>query len=411
MIKGQLLAGIDVGSSQVVCVLGRVSEETGKLEIIAGSKIPSKGLKGGVVINIQEASYAIGKAVELVEEQAKEPTDQICIALRGNHLESLNAHGTINISRSDKEITQEDVYNVIETAKAIRMSQDREILDSVAQEYALNHQKGVPNPVGMEGNFLEADVHVITASSSHLNNVDKSIAQAGFRDMLSQVYGLLAVGNCVVSQEEKELGCLLIDFGGLTTGIAIYSEGSIRFSKELQIGSDFITRDISHGLRTSMVSAKEIKEKYGYAMASLIDEDKTFNYQAVDGRTMKEYSSSKLVDIIQPRLDQMFVLIEDEIKKSNYADVIIPAEVIITGGGARLNGMVNAVEQALNCSARIGLPQNIDGNEQILNDPSYATAIGLLSAEVTNDEDVSYIRNIKRQSGFAKFKSWFDRTF
>jgi len=410
MSKSQVLAGIDIGSNQVCCVLGKIYDDTGELEILSGAKVPCKGLKGGVVISIQETSYAIGKVVEAAEAEAKETAQNICLALRGNHIESMNAHGAINISRTDKEITNEDVLSAIETAKAIRLSQDREILDSIPQEYSLNHQRGVPNPVGMEGNFLEVDVHIVTASSSHLNNIYKATSQAGFKEILNHMYGLVAVGNSVITQEEKELGCLLIDFGGLTTGLAIYSEGSIRYSKELQVGSDFITRDISHGLRTSMASAQEIKEKYGIAMASLLDSDSKFDYRGVDGRTLRENSRRQLVDIIQPRLDQIFVMIDEEIHKSNYADAIIPGEIIITGGGAKLEGIIGAVEQALNCSARLGLSRDVKGSDKILSDPTFATAIGVLNEEA-NAAEGSMSRVIKGASIINGIRNWFDRTF
>ncbi len=410
MSKGQVLAGIDIGSSQVCCVLGKVNDGSGEIEIVSGAKVPSKGIKGGVVISIQETSYAIGKVIEMAEEQANETVQNICLGLRGSHIESMNAHGAINISRTDKEITQEDVYSAIETAKAVRLSQDREILSSIPQEYSLNHQRGVPNPVGMEGNFLEVDIHIVTASSSHINNIYKATSGAGFKDILNQMYGLVAVGNSVITQEEKELGCLLIDFGGLTTGIAIYSEGSIRFSKELQVGSDFITRDISHGLRTSMTSAQDIKEKYGIAMANLLDTDTKFDYKGVDGRTVRETSRRQLIEMIQPRLDQIFVMIDDEIRKSNYADAIIPGEVIITGGGAKLEGIIPAAEQALNCSARVGLPQDLRGNDKILGDTTYATAIGLLNEEINLNG--GYVPNsVKGSTIIEGIKEWFERTF
>jgi cell division protein FtsA len=243
MAKTEIIAGLDIGSSQICCVIGRRSEETGALEILSGAKLPSRGVKGGVVINLSETSFAVQKVIEQAEEQAQETVKQIYLGLRGNHIESMNARGAINISRTDKEITAEDVNGAIENAKTIRLSPDREILHTIPQEFSLNHQRGVPNPVGMEGNFLEVDVHILTGSSSHLSNIYKAIAQAGF-EVVEPVYGLLSVGDLVITQEEKELGCLMIDFGGLTTGIAIYTEGSIRYSKELQVGSDFITRDI-----------------------------------------------------------------------------------------------------------------------------------------------------------------------
>ncbi|MBN1822958.1 MAG: cell division protein FtsA [Endomicrobiales bacterium] len=410
MTKHEILTGIDIGSSQVCCVIGRRSQESGEIEILSGAKIPCRGVKGGVVINLQETSYAVSKVIEMAEEKANETVRQIYLGLRGSHIESMNARGAINISRTDKEITAEDVSGAIENAKTIRLSPDREILHTIPQEFSLNHQRGVPNPVGMEGNFLEVDVHILTASSSHLSNIYKSVAQAGF-EVMEPVYGLLSVGDFVITQEEKELGCLLVDFGGLTTGLAIYTEGSIKYSKELQIGSDYVTRDISHSLRTSVSVAQDIKEKYGIAMASLLKQDSKFDFTAVDGRTVRESNRRQLVEIIQPRLDQIFVMIDEELKKSNLTDAIIPGGVIITGGGSCLEGIVQAAEQALNTSARIGLPQDIKGPEELVGNPSYATAVALFRSEFIDATGYSAPRAIKGPSWYRRFRDWFEQSF
>jgi len=415
MAKSDIIAGLDVGSSQVCCVIGRLSEETGALEVLSGARILCRGVKGGVVINLSETSYAVRKVIEQAEEQAQETVRQIYLGLRGSHIESMNARGAINISRTDKEITAEDVSGAVENAKTIRLSPDREILHTIPQEFSLNHQRGVPNPVGMEGNFLEVDVHILTGSSSHLSNIYKAIAQAGF-EVVEPVYGLLSVGDLVITQEEKELGCLLIDFGGLTTGLAIYTEGSIRFSKELQVGSDYITRDISHSLRTSLSVAQDIKEKYGIAMGSLLKADGKFDFMAVDGRTIRESTRKQLVEIIQPRLDQIFVTIEEEIRQSSLADAIVPGGIIITGGGARLEGIVQAAEQALNSSTRIGLPQDIAaGPEDVIGNTSFSTAVALLRSGISGSQGFgSGFGNQRPSKGpgwMRKMKDWFETSF
>lgn len=411
MAKTEILAGIDIGSTQVTCVVGRCSEETGMLEVIGGAKLPCRGVKGGVVINLHETAFSVQKVIEQVEEKTQETVRQIYLGLRGNHIESMNARGAINISRTDKEITAEDVSGAIENAKTIRLSPDREILHTIPQEFSLNHQRGVPNPVGMEGNFLEVDVHILTASSSHLSNIYKAIAQAGF-EVIDPIYGMLAVGEKVITQEEKELGCLLVDFGGLTTGLAIYTEGGIRYSKELQIGSDFITRDISHSLRTSLSVAQDIKEKYGISMNSLLKTDSKFDYTAVDGRTIREATRRQLVEIIQPRLDQIFVMIEEEVKRSNLADAVVPGGIIVTGGGSRLEGLIQATEQALGASARLGLPQDVAGPEEITGNPAYATAIGLLAPAFINGPGLPSTRPVKSgPSWFKRLRSWAEESF
>lgn len=410
MTKPEILTGIDIGSNQVCCVMGKRNVEDGSIEILGASKVQCRGVKGGVVINLQETAYAVRQVIEKVEEQTQETVRQIFLGIRGSHIESMNARGAINISRTDKEITAEDVASAIENAKTIRLSPDREILHTISQEFSLDHQRGVPNPVGMEGNFLEVDVHILTASSSHLSNLYKAIAQAGF-EIIEPVYGLLSVGDSVVTQEEKELGCLLVDFGGLTAGIAVYTEGSVKFSKELQIGSDFITRDISHNMRTSVATAQSIKEKYGIAMGSLLKADSKFDYTGVDGRTIRQATRRQLVEIVQPRLDQIFVAIEQEIRDQNLADAYIPGGVIITGGGSQLDGILPAAEAALNCSARVGLPQDIVGSEEIISNPSYATSIGLLSTELANTVGWAYARPVKANTFWKKLKDWLDYSF
>lgn len=414
MAKDAILTGVDIGSSQVCCVVGRRRDEDNTVEILGGAKLPCKGVKGGVVINLRETSYAVEQVIQKVEEQVQEDVHQIYLGVRGSHIESMNARGAVNISRTDKEITAEDVSGAIENAKTIRLSPDREILHSIPQEFSLDHQRGVPNPVGMEGNFLEVDVHILTASTSHLSNLYKAIAQAGF-DILEPLYGLLAVGNSVITQEEKELGCLLIDFGGLTTGLAVYTEGSIRFSKELQVGSDFITRDISHNFRTSLSTAQGIKEKYGISMNSLLRSDTKFEYTGVDGRTIREATRRQLVEIIQPRLDQIFTAVEQEISGQNLLDAVIPGGIIITGGGSQLEGMMQAAEQSLSSSARIGLPQDVSGPDEIISNPCYATAIGLLRGELLNNPDWSSRRPAKAGGDilgvFKKLRGWVEESF
>jgi cell division protein FtsA len=222
----------------------------------------------------------------------------------------------------------------------------------------------------------------------------------------------LSVGGLVITQEEKELGCLMIDFGGLTTGIAIYTEGSIRFSKELQVGSDFITRDISHSLRTSLSVAQDIKEKYGIAMGSLLKADSSFDFTAVDGRTIREATRKQLVEIIQPRLDQIFVTIDEEVKKSNLSDAIVAGGVILTGGGARLEGIIQAAEQALNSSTRLGLPQDIAaGPEEIIGNTSYSTAIALLRSNASASVGYATQRPSKGMGMMRKMKDWFEQSF
>jgi cell division protein FtsA len=354
MGKSEIIAGLDMGSSRVTCVIAARDPDEDKIRVLSGASVACKGLKGGVVVNISETARAVASVMEEAEEKAKEMVGEVYLGVRGAHIQSFNNRGAYNIARTDREITAEDVSNVIETAKAVPISSDREILHVIPQGFSLDRQRGVPNPVGMEGSLLEVGVHIVTASSSHINNLMKSVSQAGFR-VVDTIYTLLAVGELVVSSEEKDLGCLLIDMGGQTTSAGIYYEGSIHFSKEISSGGDYITRDIAYGLGTTMPIAQEIKEKYGAVISNLIEEDKTISITGIDGVTKKEVKPRDLLDFIQPRAEEIYDRVNAAVQNSNYSD--LPGGAILTGGAALLKGMSSAAEQLLDLKqSRLGAP-------------------------------------------------------
>lgn len=377
MTKPDIVAGLDMGSGRITCVLAAHDPGIQSIRVLSGASVPCRGLKGGVVVNISETARSITQAMEEAEEKAKEVVGEVYLGVRGAHLQSFNNRGAYNIARTDKEITAEDVANVIENAKAIPISSDREILHVIPQGFSLDRQRGVPNPVGMEGSLLEVEVHIVTASSSHLNNLIKAVSQAGFR-VVEPIYGLLALGEVVVTPEEKDLGCLLIDVGGQTVSIGIYFEGSIRFSKEIPMGSDFITRDLAYGLRTSLVTAQNVKEKHGAALSSLLEADEQISVQGLDGRTMHDVKTHALLDYIQPRVEEIFAKVREEVQNSSYAD--LPGGGVLTGGGALLRGMPEAAEQIMELQqVRAGLVSRefVTCDEEYLN-PVYGTALGLV---------------------------------
>lgn len=410
MAKSEIIAGLDMGSSQVTCVIGSRDTVSGEIVITGASSIACRGLKGGVVININETANAVNAAVEGAEEMAHTPVQSLYIGIRGHHLQAFNHHGVLNIARTDKEITTEDVSMAIDNAKAIPISSDREIIHILPQEFALDRQRGVPDPVGMEGSLLEVDVHLVTASSSHLNNIWKSINKAGF-SVIEPISSLLAVGDVVISPEEREIGCLLLDVGGQSVQIGIYSDGSIRYAREIPIGGDFVTKDISYGLRTSLATAKKIKEQFGSAMLSLLTGDEEdVEYTNVDGRTVNKIRRSTLVEIMQPRIEEIFNMVNEDIKNSGYVDYIAPGGIIMTGGGAKLDGIVAAAEQVMGLPTRLGLPQGIRGPDEISGDLTYATACGLLYFQGANEWSKNR-RVYRRQSLLQKAKGLLDEIF
>jgi len=375
--KQELVAGLDIGSGRVTCLLG-VPDASGAIRVLGGSSVACRGLKGGVVINIIEAASAVTRAVEEAEAASKSTVSQVWLGVRGNHLQSFNNRGAYNIARTDREITADDVTAVVSSARAIPLSSDREILHVVPQGFSLDRQRGVPHPVGMEASLLEVDVHLVTSSSAHLNNIMKTVAQAGF-EVIEPVYGLLAAGELLVTQEEKELGCVLVDLGGQSISIGVYCEGAIKYSKEISFGSDFITRDLAVGLKTSIATAERIKIEHGIAHPTLLNGDADIECHGIDGRTPLRVKTSTMMGIILPRVEEIFSVVAEDLQNSSYADVVAPGGVILTGGGSLMRGTIEAATQILGVPVRRGVPHpdQVQADETWLS-PAYSTALGLL---------------------------------
>ena len=411
MPKSDFVASLDMGSHRVTCMVARIDPETQRLKVLASSTTPCQGLKGGVVVNISDATRSITRAVEEAESKAGATVRELYLGVGGSHIHSFNNSGKFNIARSDKEITAEDVQAVIENAKAIHISNDRVILHTIPQSFALDRQSGVPNPVGMEGSYLEAEVHIVTASQSHLNNLVKAVNNAGF-EVIEPVYSLLAVGETVVSPEEREMGCLLIDLGGQTLSLAIYSQGSIRFSRELELGSDFITRDLAYGLKTTMGTARQIKERYGAALTKDVNPEEEVAFVGIDGRSQQTVKTKTVVSYIQPRIEEIFATVRDEVVKSGLEDLCVPGGAILTGGGSQLNSMAEAAAQILEMPVRLGPPRGefSPESEKYLT-PAYAAGLGVL--RYTPPDFMSPpVGKFKRGGGlWRRVNAWIEEVF
>jgi len=374
----ELVAGLDIGSGRVTCLIGAPDPATGVVKVLGGASVVCRGLKGGVVIDIHEAALAVTRAVEEAESAVKATVSSVWLGVRGAHLQSFNNRGAYNIARTDREITADDVAAVVSSARAIPLSSDREILHVVPQGFSLDRQRGVPHPVGMEASLLEVDVHLVTASSAHLNNIMKTVAKAGF-EVVEPVYGVLAAGEMLVTQEEKELGCVLIDFGGQSISIGVYCEGAIKYSKELALGSDFITRDLAVGLKTSIATAEKIKMDHGIAHPSLLNGDADIDCHGIDGRTPMRIKTSMMMGIILPRVEEIFSVVAEDLQNSSYADVISPGGAILTGGGSLMRGTLQSASQILGVPVRLGVPHpDAIVADDVWLSPIYATALGLL---------------------------------
>ncbi|MDI6757881.1 MAG: cell division protein FtsA [Endomicrobiia bacterium] len=412
MAKQDIVGSVDLGSSHVICVVGRPTD-AGAIEVLGVGRVETRGIKNGVVMDVREASAAVKAAVEAAEEASDQVLRRLYVALRGAHLESHNSRGTLAISRTDKEITEEDVEHVIENAKMnVRLSADREIIHSIPQSFTVNSQTGISNPVGMDGTHLEADIHVVTASSDHLNNIQKAIAKAGF-EVIEFIHGILSLGELVVTQEEKDLGCMLVDIGGLSTGLVLYQNGVIRSSSEIEIGSDNITKDLAHFLKTNSKTAAEIKEKYGTAMKKLMKTDEASQkiaYTGIDGKTTREVKRAEIIPPIESRLDQIVTFLSDAGNKIGYSQDLFAGGAVLSGGGSRLSHIDEAFMEWLKLSARIAAACDVNGPSEILNNPTYHTAISLLKYHF-GDARPSSPRRGSKQGMFQSLTKWWNDAF
>jgi len=376
MGKSNIVAGLDMGGGRITGVIASRDSETQTVKILSGASLPCRGLKSGVVVDIKDTAGTVAQLMDQCERDADVEVERVYLGVRGAHLKSSNGHGAYNIARSDREITAEDVHCVLENAKAVPIETDKEIIHVIPQSFSIDRQKGVPNPEGMEGSLLEVDVHIVSASTSHLSNLIKSVSKAGF-SVEESCYSLVTLGECVLTQEEKELGAILLDLGGESISIGVYLEGGIKFSKDLPYGCDLITRDIAYGLHTSREAARDIKEKFGVAWPALLVDDEEIPVPSLDKRTSHSVKPSFLLDIIQPRAEELFDKVRGEIEKTRYAD--IPGVGVITGGGSLLRGMPELCCQSLGLreARQAGIQRDLLVADEEFFHPSYGAALSL----------------------------------
>jgi len=419
MAKQTLIAGIDIGSNRVACVVGAKDDNARLLKVLSGASVSCRdGIKAGAVINVQEATMAIDRAFEETEKAAGSSISEVIAAISGSFVKALNKKGAANVSHTNREITEETVANAIDSArKQIKLEADQEVLQIIPKEFILNQQKGIQNPIGMEGTFIEVDVHALVAPTSNIATIVKAMNSVDI-PCDEKVYGYYAASDILATKEEKELGCIVVDFGGLTTGIVHYLDGIIRYTGEIidnrgnTFGSDWITKDIMHKLRATFAVSKGVKELYGAAWAypGLVNEE--FTYQGADGRTSKKYDKNQLVEIICPRVEQLLGEIEKQMKSSPCGAQFLSGGIILTGGGSKLAGLQEAFERYFGCTVRIGVPnpEKVVGPEEIVSDPSFTAAIGALASTFTN----SYSRRYSGSGGpgfWSKLIKWFEETF
>jgi cell division protein FtsA len=370
---GNMIVGLDIGTSKVVAIVGEVNEEGG-LNIIGIGRHKSRGLKKGTVVNIESTVQSIQRAVEEAELMAGCQIHSVYAGIAGSHVRSMNSHGIVAIR--DKEVYAADIERVIDAAQAVAIPADQKVLHILPQEYVIDSQEGVKEPLGMSGVRLEAKVHLVTCATNAAQNIEKCIKRCGLETdeiILEQ----LASSYSVLTEDEKELGVCIVDIGGGTTDIAIFTEGAIRHTGVIPIAGDQVTNDIAMALRTPTDHAEELKIKYACALSQLASADDLIKVPSVGERPPRELSRQALADVVEPRYDELFHLIQSEIRQSGYEDMLA-AGMVFTGGTSKMEGVAELAEEIFHMPVRIGMPVDVNGLVDIVRNPTYSTAVGLL---------------------------------
>ncbi len=407
MARNDLIVGLDVGTTKICTVVGEATENG--VDIIGIGTSPSTGLRRGVVVNIEKTVQCIKKSLEDAELMAGCDIRTVYAGIAGSHIQGFNSHGVIAVKGG--EVTQRDVDRVIEAAKAIAIPMDREVLHTLPQEFIVDDQRGITDPLGMAGVRLEVKVHIVTGAVTSAQNIIRSCNRSGL-DVSNIVLESLASSQAVLSPEEREIGVVLVDIGGGTTDIAIFSKDSIKHTSVLALGGHNLTNDIAYGLRTPMMSAEKIKMDFGCAMAALITSDEIIEVPSVGGRESRKMSKHVLAEICEPRCEEILALVDQELIKSGFKNMVA-AGVVLTGGTVMIDGMQELAEQIFDLPVRVGIPgEGIGGLADEVRSPQYATAVGLLlhGAEEEGRHRVRPFK-IRDDSGFdrilSRMKKWF----
>ena len=403
-----LIVGLDIGTSKIVTIVAELLPE-GTLKVIGLGQHPSRGLKKGVVINIDSTMQAIQRSIEEAELMADCKIKTVFTGIAGSHIKSLNSHGMVKIK--DAEVTQMDVDRVVETARAVALPADQQILHILTQEFIIDGQDDVREPLGMSGMKLEVKVHIVTGAVAAAQNIVKCIKRCGLEvsDLILQP---LASSIAVLTEDEKELGVCLVDIGGGTTDIAVFKNGAIRHTAVIAIAGDQITNDVAVAFRTPTQSAEDIKIKYGCALRQLADAREAVEVPGVDGREARQLSIQTLAEVIEPRVVELYELVLQELRRSGMEEMIASG-IVITGGSAMMRGMLELGEEIFHMPVRMGMPRYVGGLSEVVSNPRYATGVGLilmgkqqLERHLTVQMETSSVGRV-----FDKMKSWFQGNF
>jgi len=404
-----LLVGLDIGTSKVVAIVGEIKSD-GALEIIGIGSHPSRGLKKGVVVNIESTVQSIQRAVEEAELMAGCEIHSVYAGIAGSHVRSLNSHGIVAIK--DKEVVQGDVDRVIDAAKAVAIPADQKILHVLPQEYIIDAQEGIRDPIGMSGVRLEAKVHIVTGADSAAQNIVKCVQRCGLA-VDDIVLEQLASSYAVLTDDEKDLGVCVVDIGGGTTDIAVFGGGAIRHTAVIPIAGDQVTNDIAVSMRTPTQYAEDIKIRYACALSQLANPDETIEVPSVGDRPPRRLARQTLAEIVEPRYEELFALVREELRRAGLEEQVATG-VVLTGGSAKMEGAVELAEEVFHLPVRLGVPQYVTGLSEVVSNPIHATGVGLLLyAQSTLDAQrvEAPLLGGGVRSIFDRMRTWFQGNF
>jgi cell division protein FtsA len=410
--RDEVIVGLDIGTTKVCCIVGERTE--GGIDIIGIGTAPSQGLRKGVVVNIESTMASIRKAVEEAELMAGCSIANVYAGIAGGHIRGFNSRGIVAVGK-EREVTEADIDRVIDAARAVAIPLDREIIHILPQEYVIDENDGVREPIGMAGVRLEAKVHIVTAAATCVQNIVRCCNRTGL-SVSAVVLEQLASSESVLFEDEKELGVALIDIGGGTTDISIYYNDAIVHTAVIPIGGNHVSSDIAVGLRTPRSEAERIKVKSGCALTSMVGADDEIEVPAVGGRKPEKRSRQILCEIIEPRIEEIYCLVQQEIQKSGYEE-LITSGVVLTGGASMMEGMVELAEEVLNLPARLGQPEAVGGLVDVVRNARYATGVGLVQYGFKNQRrPVKTGRHKPQGHGklrnlLGKTRNWFAEMF
>jgi cell division protein FtsA len=402
-LERNLIVALDIGTSKVVALVGEVKAD-GSLEVVGLGSQPSRGLKRGVVVNIDSTVQSIQRAVEEAELMTGVQINAVYTGIAGSHVRSLNSSGVVAIR--DKEVSQVDIARVMEAAGAVARPQDQRILHVIPQEYIIDNQDGIREPIGMSGVRLEARVHVVTCADSAAQNVIKCVERCGFgvEEIILEQW---ASSFALLTEDEKELGVCLVDIGGGTTDIAVFTGGALRHTAVIPLAGDQVTNDIAVMMRTPTPHAEDIKLKYACALSQMTNIDETIEVPSVAGRPPRRLARQMLAEIVQKRYEELFRFVQDELRRSGYAEAIA-AGIVLTGGSSKMEGAVDLAEEWFHVPVRLGVPTGVSGVGDVVRNPTYATAVGLLLYGRQNMEMAGGLPPLagKMAGALSRIKGW-----